>query len=94
MQERPVLDSSGKSTGTYRYAGSVANRALQLLGRELGMFVERTMQVKDPIDFTPQEWDECLERYAATIGVPLDMLVKAAGELESHGPGKDSGRTN
>ncbi|MFN7996334.1 MAG: terminase small subunit [Bryobacteraceae bacterium] len=41
MQHRPVLDSSGKETGEYRYEGAVANRALELLGKELGMFVDR-----------------------------------------------------
>ena len=41
MQHEPVLDAKGESTGTYTYQGSVANRALELLGKHLGMFVER-----------------------------------------------------
>src|SRR5215472_10894611 len=41
MQAEPVLDSKGKPVGTYRYDGSVANRALELLGKELGMFANR-----------------------------------------------------
>lgn len=41
MQAEPVLLSDGEPTGEYRYDGSVANRALELLGKEIGMFVER-----------------------------------------------------
>ena len=43
MQAKPVkVDDDGEAIGEYQYQGSVANRALELLGKELGMFVERT----------------------------------------------------
>lgn len=42
MQAVPVLDRKGKPTGEYQYEGSVANRALELIGKQQGMFVERT----------------------------------------------------
>lgn len=38
MQAEPVYDDEGNQTGVYRYAGAVANRALELLGKHLGMF--------------------------------------------------------
>ena len=41
MTEEAVLDSEGKETGNYRYNGNVANRALELIGKELGMFLDR-----------------------------------------------------
>lgn len=41
MQEVPVLDSKGKPTGDYKYDGAVANKALELIGKELGMFQGR-----------------------------------------------------
>lgn len=41
MQAEPVLDREGKPVGEYTYAGSVANGALTLLGKHLGMFVDR-----------------------------------------------------
>jgi phage terminase small subunit len=50
LQERPVLDKDGNPTGEYRYEGAVANRALELLGRSLGIFIERSEQGK-PGDF-------------------------------------------
>lgn len=39
-----------EETGEYRYEGSVANRALELLGKELGMFIERK-EVGKPGEF-------------------------------------------
>jgi hypothetical protein len=41
MAIKPVLDKDGKETGTYDWNGHVANKGLELLGREIGMFVER-----------------------------------------------------
>lgn len=41
MQARPVLDEDGKVTGVYKYSGNVANKCLELLGRDLGMFGHR-----------------------------------------------------
>ncbi len=38
MQAVAVQDSSGKETGRYTYQGSVANRALELLGKHIGMW--------------------------------------------------------
>lgn len=44
MQASPVMQG-GKPTGEFKYDGGVANRALELLGKELGMFVERAENV-------------------------------------------------
>lgn len=41
MQAIEVLDRDGNCTGEYRYEGNVANRALELVGKHLGMFTER-----------------------------------------------------
>ena len=38
----PVLDHEGKETGDWTYQGSVANRSLELIGKHLGMFPNRT----------------------------------------------------
>lgn len=42
MQATAVKDDEGNPIGEYSYQGSVANRALELLGKEMGMFIERT----------------------------------------------------
>ena len=41
MQETAVFDHEGNPTGEYRYEGNVANKALELIGKELGMFQGR-----------------------------------------------------
>lgn len=66
MQATPVkTDDEGKATGEYQYQGSIANRALELLGKELGMFVERTQNENvntnyvvsgDPVD-NVEDWE-------------------------------------
>ena len=42
MQAEPVKDAKGNETGEYLFNASGANRALELLGKEHGMFVEKT----------------------------------------------------
>jgi hypothetical protein len=56
-----VLDKEGKPTGEYRYDGSVANRALELLGKQQGLFIDRH-EVGQPNEFA--NWtDEELEAF-------------------------------
>lgn len=40
MTAVPVLDNKGIETGEYRYRGDVANRALELMGKDIGMFAD------------------------------------------------------
>lgn len=58
MQAEEVLDKKGQPTGTYTYQGNVANRALELIGKSLGMFVEKneTKVVESP-GLTPESAD-------------------------------------
>lgn len=41
MQATRPAGDDGTAVGDFQYQGSVANRALELLGKELGMFVDR-----------------------------------------------------
>ena len=41
MASVPVMDAKGKETGVYSFQGAVANRALELLGKHMGIFVDR-----------------------------------------------------
>jgi hypothetical protein len=50
LQHVAVLDKEHKPTGEYRYDGSVANRALELLGKQQGMFIDRH-EVGQPNEF-------------------------------------------
>lgn len=40
MQAEAVYDKDGNPTGVYRYEGGVANRGLELIGKNLGMFTD------------------------------------------------------
>jgi len=42
MEAEPVRDANGKPIGIYTYQGSVANKALELLGKHRGIFLDRT----------------------------------------------------
>ena len=48
LQAIPVLDKDGTPIGEYRYDGNVANRSLELLGKEIGMFRERLEIFSNP----------------------------------------------
>lgn len=40
MQAEAVRSGTGEETGEFKYDGAVANRALELLGKKLGIFSE------------------------------------------------------
>jgi phage terminase small subunit len=57
MQAEPVLDREGNETGEYKFDASGANRSTELIGKHLGMFVDKsevktevTYKIKDPFD--------------------------------------------
>jgi phage terminase small subunit len=47
MQAVQVTDSEGNPTGEWRYEGNVANRGLELIGKDLGMFAEKAEKAGD-----------------------------------------------
>jgi len=57
MQAEAVKTKDGETIGEYAYQGNVANRALELLGKELGMFIDRK-EVGKPGDFSELSEDE------------------------------------
>ena len=61
MQAVAVKDREGNETGEFEYDGAVANRGLELIGKELGMFVDRsdvtqTVQTITDEPMSPEEW--------------------------------------
>ena len=65
MQAVPVVNGKGEPTGEYRYDGAAANRSLELLGKHLGMFVDRAevREVQYEISAEPLSLDEWLEQH-------------------------------
>jgi hypothetical protein len=43
MQAKAMTNEEGETVGEFQYQGSVANKALELLGKEIGMFVDRSI---------------------------------------------------
>ena len=78
MQAKPVkTDDDGEAIGEYQYQGSVANRALELLGKELGMFIDRK-EVGKPGEFENMNADqlrEFIEREAQELGIGAAALA-------------------
>lgn len=84
LQAIPVLDAEGDPTGEYKYEGSVANRALELLGKELGMFIERK-EVGQPGDFDRMSDDEL----RAELG---ELVAGATSGADAEGEGAKRSR--
>ena len=70
LQAVPVTDRKGEPTGEYTYQGSVALRALELLGRELGMFSDRKEPPEGGVEALS---DEDLERRALRLAQALGV---------------------
>lgn len=69
LQEEPVM-KNGEMTGEYKFDSAGANRALELLGKELGMFVERKQIDMNPLG---QMSDADLMRMAAELAQQTGM---------------------
>lgn len=50
MQYEEIKLSDGKGTGEFTYNGAVANRAMELIGKHLGMFIDRR-EIGEPGEF-------------------------------------------
>lgn len=92
MQAEPVLDAQGNETGTFKYNGQVANRSLELLGYELGMF-PRTANIRhssegDLDGMGPEALIRYIERVFEEIGWKVDtsLLREAIAHGTSIGP--------
>src|SRR5271163_1677393 len=95
MQVRPVMDRAGNPTGSYVYNGATANRALELLGKELGMFIEkRENKVVDEFDTMTAEQIEAWldERADARVKIRQRRLARAPRTHRGRGGIGGSGR--
>jgi phage terminase small subunit len=87
MQAKPAkTDDEGEAVGEYQYQGSVANRALELLGKELGMFIDRK-EVGRPGDFENMNADqlrEYIRREAEELGLGATPIAQPNGSGKPH----------
>lgn len=88
MQYEAVKDEDGNVVGDYHYQGGVANRALELLGKEIGMFVERKEigtpgEFKAIEDMNAAELTHYARAEAKTLGLRLEAIAEGAGAREA-----------
>ena len=76
MQAEPVKDRDGNETGEYKFDSSGANKALQLLGAELGMFTPKT---EKPGDEYANLSDDDLARLARELAAQTGIIENHAG---------------
>src|SRR5262249_8271943 len=83
MQAEPVRRKAGDTeqqlAGEYVYNGSVANKALELIGKEIGMFVDRK-EIGEPGEFSRMS-DEELEAFLAQ---PIESVLNGANGRSKH----------
>jgi hypothetical protein len=72
MAARPVLNTKGEPTGEYQTNLGATNRALELIGKEQGMFIDRREVKLDQVQaLTDEELDQRIRDSAARAGVAL-----------------------
>ena len=57
LQEEEVLDREGNSTGEFTFQAAGANKALELIGKTHGIFIDKMVlrKITDPDDLTDEE---------------------------------------
>jgi phage terminase small subunit len=84
MQAKPVrTDDEGEAIGEYQYQGGVANRALELLGKELGMFIERRQNIPASADLTDEHLDQRIRQLLGIVGEAGTDRTSGAEEAPS-----------
>lgn len=79
MQAEPVLDREGNRTGEYTFQAPAAIRALELLGKDMGMFVERKEVLHGNIEtLSDERLRELIAKHAAAAGVGLVAIGSGA----------------
>jgi hypothetical protein len=79
MQAEPVLDREGKPTGEFTFQAPAAIRALELLGKDQGMFVDRKEVLHGNIEtLSDERLRELIAKHAAAAGVGLVAIGSGA----------------
>ena len=84
MQAIPVLDAEGNSIGEYKWEGNVANRGLELIGKQLGMFrenVDMTMKAEISSQAVILAEHCTLEQLQAMLAAGLQQPALIAGPV-------------
>ena len=86
MQARAMTNEAGEPIGEFQYQGSVANKALELLGKEQGMFIDRK-EVGRPGEFesmNAEQLREYIGRETAELSTRSTPAAFTNGSGKSH----------
>lgn len=84
MQAVPVLDRQGNPTGQFKYDGSVANKALELMGKHLGMWRERHEHTGKDGGPIATRYEELTREDVEAMTTPeLEALAGGASDVEA-----------
>jgi len=94
MQKTPVI-LNGKETGEYKFDARGANTALQLMGKDRGMFVDKLQIVEDDLaKKTPEEIEAFLIAAAVDLGRGvIRKMGEAVGLFEADSGVSDEVKT-
>ena len=88
MQAVPVTDAQGNEVGQYKFDGSAANRALELIGKEIRMFVER--KIIGLRDLRGASADELFDVLAEIDSALEERQQAGRGEVQALPPGEQT----
>jgi len=81
----PVKDHEGNETGEFNANWSASNRALELLGKELGMFIDRKEIRSGPLEnLTDEQLDRVIRDAVAER--EADIAIRAARRTAAQAP--------
>lgn len=83
-QAEPVTDHEGNPTGEYKQNLAAANRALELIGKELEMFVDRKEIRTGPLDQLPRDDLKALEELLHDLGASGQPSIAAGTTRITH----------
>ena len=81
-QAEPVLDNEGNPVGEYKQNLGAVNKALELVGKELGMFIDRSEVRTGPLDSMEHEELKAMQdaiRQLRTDGPAIRAVTEGAG---------------
>jgi phage terminase small subunit len=74
----PVLDSEGNPTGEYKQNLGAANKALELIGKEFAMFVDRKEIRTGPLDDLEHDQLKALNEAIAALSEPSGFVASGS----------------
>ena len=73
----PVLDAEGKPIGEYKQNLAAANKALELIGKEFKMFIDRSEVLTGPLDGVEHEELKVINEAIRSLLAPGNLVTQS-----------------